>query len=883
MRQYHQIKDKYPDTILLFRLGDFYETFEEDAGIAARVCGLTLTKRGNGSEGETPLAGFPHHQLDNYLPKLVKAGYRVAVCEQLEDPKMARGIVKRDVIEVVTPGVAMNEKLLDASSNNYLAAVSFGKNHAGLAFCDVSTGEFAATEISHDELNEALEGVGASEVIIAKGQKDRLSALRLSSEPRITRQEDWIFDYEYAVERLQEHFETRSLKGFGIEEMTEGVVAAGAVMHYLLETQRSRLGHISRVRRYSPGDYIALDSATKRNLEIVASAQEGTRFGSLINVMDRTSTPMGGRLLKKWMVHPLKSRDQIEKRLAAVEALYNQPSIAAELEKELKMSSDLERIVARIATGRATPRDLGFIRQTLERIPRISELLGRCDSSTLTTIAQALSPLNDLVGHLHQALPDEPPATISDGGAIRRGFSPELDELRDLRASGRQYLDDLQERERARTKIPSLKVGFNNVFGYYLEITNAHRDRVPEDYTRKQTLTNSERYFTPELKEYEEKILNAEEKIAVLERELFTELQALAGEEGEAILRNASLIAMLDCFLSFARIAREREYVRPVVEDSTELIIKAGRHPVVETMMLPGERFVPNSTRLNCESEQVAIITGPNMAGKSTMLRQVALIVLLAQVGSYVPAESATVGIVDKIFTRVGAQDNIAAGESTFLVEMHESANILNNATERSLILLDEVGRGTSTFDGVSIAWAIAEYLHERIGARTLFATHYHELNALADRFERIHNYKVEVREHEDRIIFLRTVTPGTADHSYGIEVAKMAGLPVEVTDRAKEIMVQLESASEANPVGGGEGASHHASTVDGPALSRVDNRAISAPTQNVPQISLFEVGSPADPKLNELAERIRSLDLHSMTPVQAMVELDSLCKMLTE
>ena len=883
MRQYHQIKDKYPDTILLFRLGDFYETFEEDAGIAARVCGLTLTKRGNGSEGETPLAGFPHHQLDNYLPKLVKAGYRVAVCEQLEDPKMARGIVKRDVVEVVTPGVAMNEKLLDASSNNYLAAVSFGKNSAGLAFCDVSTGEFAATEVSHDELNEALEGVGAAEIIIAKGQKDRLSALRLSSNPRITRQEDWIFDYEYAVERLQEHFETRSLKGFGIEEMTEGVVAAGAVMHYLLETQRSRLGHISRIRRYSPGDYISLDSATKRNLEIVASAQEGTRFGSLINVMDRTSTPMGGRLLKKWMVHPLKSRDQIEKRLAAVESLYNQPSIASELEKELKMSSDLERIVARIATGRATPRDLGFIRQTLERIPRIAELLGRCDSPTLTTIAHTLSPLQDLVGQLYEALPDEPPATLSDGGAIRRGFSPELDELRDLRASGKQYLDDLQERERARTKIPSLKVGFNNVFGYYLEITNAHRDRVPDDYTRKQTLTNSERYFTPELKEYEEKILNAEEKIAVLERELFTELQARAGEEGETILRNAALIAMLDCFLSFARVAREREYVRPSVEESTQLIIKAGRHPVVETMLLPGERFVPNDTQLNNESKQVAIITGPNMAGKSTMLRQVALIVLLAQVGSFVPAESATIGIVDKIFTRVGAQDNIAAGESTFLVEMHESANILNNATEKSLILLDEVGRGTSTFDGVSIAWAIAEYLHERIGARTLFATHYHELNALADRFERIHNYKVEVREHGDRIIFLRTVTPGTADHSYGIEVAKMAGLPTEVTDRAKEIMLQLESASEANPVGGSEAMAHNVATASGPTVQRVDNRAISAPAQSVPQISLFEVGSSADPQMNKLAERIRSLDLHSMTPVQAMVELENLCKMLTD
>lgn len=873
MRQYHQIKEKHPDTILLFRLGDFYETFEEDAGIAARVCGLTLTRRGNGSDADTPLAGFPHHQLDNYLPKLVRAGYRVAVCEQLEDPKMARGIVKRDVIEVVTPGVAMNEKLLEAGANNYLAAVGFGRDRIGIAFCDVSTGEFAATEVHPDLLNETLEGVGPAEIIVSKGQKDRLSSLRLSSSPRITRQEDWIFDYEYAVERLREHFETRSLKGFGIEEMEQGVVAAGAVMHYLMETQRSRLGHISRIRRYSPGDYISLDPATKRNLEIVASAQEGTRFGSLVNVMDRTSTPMGGRLLKKWMVHPLKSRDQIEKRLAAVQALYDQPSVSSELEKELKMSSDLERIIARVATGRATPRDLGFIRQTLERIPRIAELLGRCDSPTLSTVAENLSPLEELVEQLHGALPEEPPATLSDGGAIRRGFSPELDELRDLRASGKQYLADLQERERTRTKIPSLKVGFNNVFGYYLEITHAHRDRVPEDYTRKQTLTNSERYITPELKEYEEKILNAEDKIAVLERELFGELQALVAEQGEPILKNASLIAMLDCFLSFSRIARERNYVRPTVEESSRLYIKAGRHPVVETMMEPGERFVPNDTVLDTETEQVAIITGPNMAGKSTMLRQVALIVLLAQVGSFVPADEATIGIVDKIFTRVGAQDNIAAGESTFLVEMHESANILNNATQSSLILLDEVGRGTSTFDGVSIAWAIAEYLHERIGARTLFATHYHELNALADRFDRIHNYKVEVREHEDRIIFLRTVTPGTADHSYGIEVAKMAGLPAEVTDRAKEIMVQLEGASEANPVGGAE-------AVNGPSVKRVDRDSISAGA-GLSQISLFEIAAETDPLLNEVAEHIRSLDLHSMTPVQAMVELERLRTML--
>lgn len=589
MRQYHQIKKKYPDTILLFRLGDFYETFEDDAGIAARVCGITLTKRGNGAGADIPLAGFPHHQLDNYLPKLVKAGYRVAVCEQLEDPKLARGIVKRDVVEVVTPGVAMNDKLLEAGANNYLAAVYFDRDFVGIAFCDVSTGEFAVTEVPADRLPETLEGIGPAEIIVSKVQKDRLAGLRLSLVPRITRLEEWIFDAQYADDRLREHFGTHSLKGFGIDDTQLGVVAAGGVMHYLLETQRARLGHLTRIRRYAPGEYISLDPATKRNLEITASAQDGTRFGSLISVLDRTSTSMGGRLLKRWVIHPLKSVEQIEKRLAAVESLYNGASISAELEKELKMVSDLERIIARVATGRATPRDLGFIRQTLERVPRITELLERCDSPTLHTVARSLSFPEELLERLRASLPDEPPAMLADGGAIRRGFSPELDELRDLRTSGKQYLADLQERERGRTKIPSLKVGFNNVFGYYIEITHAHRDRVPEDYTRKQTLTNSERYFTPELKEYEEKILNAEDKIAVLERELFLEIQAVVAEQSEPILRNASLIAMLDCFLSFARIARERGYVRPVVEESTRLEITGGRHPVVETMLGTGK------------------------------------------------------------------------------------------------------------------------------------------------------------------------------------------------------------------------------------------------------------------------------------------------------
>ncbi len=876
MRQYHQIKAKYPDTVLLFRLGDFYETFEEDAGITARVCGITLTKRGNGAEGETPLAGFPYHQLDNYLPKLVRAGYRVAVCEQLEDPKLARGIVRRDVIEVVTPGVAMNEKLLDAGRNNYLAAVTIERGMAGISFCDISTGEFQTLELPEQEVDDVLETIGPAEVIINRAQKDLFARKKISTEPRITRLEEWIFDYDFANERLLEHFGTQSLKGFGLGDERLAIIAAGAVMHYLMETQRARLAHIRRLGRHDHGEYIALDPATKRNLEIIFSSHDGGRHGSLVNVIDRTCTPMGGRMLKRWLVHPLKSREAIEKRLGAVTALHEAPSVTAELEKELRAMSDLERIVSRIATARATPRDLGAVRDTLGRLPRVASLLERCASPTLEALLRAIEPLDDLAAHLSDALVDEPPAMLGDGGVIRPGFSPELDELRDLRASGKSFLESMQERERTRTGIGSLKVGYNNVFGYYIEITNANRDRTPTDYIRKQTLANAERYITPELKEYEEKILHAEEKLATLERELFGGLQAFTAERSEALLRNAQLIAMLDCFAGFARTAHERDYRRPTIEDSTRLEIIAGRHPVVETLLPPGERYVPNDTLVDTESHQIAIITGPNMAGKSSYLRQVGLIVLLAQIGSFVPAERATIGLVDKIFTRVGAQDNIAAGESTFLVEMHEAANILNNAGKRSLILLDEVGRGTSTFDGISIAWSMTEYLHETIGARTLFATHYHELNALADRFERIDNYKVEVREHNDQVIFLRKVAPGTADHSYGIQVAQMAGLPAEVTARAKEIMMQLESASEGNPIGGTEEALARAGAKGAAARSVPGNRRAGYFS---PQISMFEIA--ADPALEEMRGRIDGLDLNAITPLEALAELERLQRTL--
>lgn len=878
MRQYRQIKDRHPDTVVLFRLGDFYETFEDDAAITSRVCGITLTKRGNGAEGETPLAGFPWHQLDNYLPKLVRAGYRVAVCEQLEDPKHARGIVKRDVIEVVTPGVAMSDRLLEAGKNNYLAAVLIDRDRAGLAFCDVSTGEFQATSLPESSLAEILESISPAEVIVGRAQKSIIDPLRLSSDPRVTRLEDWIFDEAYALDRLRDHFGTQSLKGFGLEGERLATIAAGAVMHYLMETQRARLEHIRRVTRYAYGDFIALDPATKRNLEILFASNDGGRHGSLLNVIDRTSTPMGGRLLKRWALHPLKSRENIEKRLTAVEALYNDVSITVELERELRSVGDLERVMARVATLRASPRDLGAIRTGLERVPRIIELVERAGTPSLSAIARSLQPMDELMERLVRSIPDDPPATLAAGGAIRSGFSPELDELRDLRASGKSYLESLQERERKRTGISSLKVGFNNVFGYYIEITNANRDRTPDNYVRKQTLANAERYVTPELKEYEEKILHAEERIGDLEREIFNELQSYTAERSEPILRNAQLLAMLDCLVGFARLARDRDYHRPIIEDSTRLEISGGRHPVVETLLPDGERYIPNDTKLDVEQDQIAIITGPNMSGKSSYLRQTGLIVLLAQIGSFVPAERAVIGLVDKIFTRVGAQDNIAAGESTFLVEMHEAANILNNATERSLILLDEVGRGTSTFDGISIAWAMTEYLHDRIGARTLFATHYHELNALADRFDRIVNYKVEVREHDDRVIFLRKVTPGSADHSYGIQVARMAGLPDQVTARASEILMSLESASEEHPPGeGGHGTLLTARPAKTAGVSLSDGNSYDSGGQ----VSFFQLAT--DPRLESLRKRLTSLDLNSMTPIEALMELQTMRQQMEE
>ncbi|MGQ9799278.1 MAG: DNA mismatch repair protein MutS, partial [Ignavibacterium sp.] len=798
MTQYFKIKQQHPDTILLFRVGDFFETFEEDAKIASKVLGITLTKRSNGAAEDVPLAGFPHHAIDAYLPKLVRAGYRVAVCEQMENPKFAKGIVKREVIEIVTPGVTLSDKLLDHKKNNYVLAVFIKDDIAGLSFSDISTGEFYVYESKVEQLSEQIQLINPSEILYQKRDKDLLVKIisKINPEIRLTKIEDWIFNFDYTNELLLNHFKTVTLKGFGIERFQNGIIAAGIVLHYLQETQRVNLSHLNKISIYNPSDYMILDYSTKRNLEIITSMQEGTREGSLISILDKTQTAMGGRLLKKWISAPLRDVNAIQKRLNAVENLVNEKSLRKELINHLKEIGDLERLISKVCTGRANPREIVAVKTSLRKIPEVKELLNKFSDNTLKKIGESLKDLTQLVEKISEAIIDSPPASLTEGGIIKSGFSPELDELREIAFHGKEWISNLQQKERERTGIPSLKVGFNNVFGYYIDISNAHKSKVPDDYIRKQTLVNSERYITPELKTFEEKILNAEEKIRELEYQLFNEIRNLVALEAEAIQTNARLIGMLDVFLSFAECAEDYNYVKPEVNDEDEIEIFQGRHPVVERILSPGEKFTPNDCKLNNTDQQIIIITGPNMAGKSVYLRQVGLIVLLAQIGSFVPASKAKIGIVDRIFTRVGASDNITAGESTFLVEMQEAANILNNATSKSLVLLDEIGRGTSTFDGISIAWAITEYLHENpsVAAKTLFATHYHELNEMAELFPRIKNYKVEVREYDDKVIFLHRVNPGKADHSYGIQVAMMAGLPVFVTNRAKEILNNLES-----------------------------------------------------------------------------------------
>ncbi len=862
MKQYYDVKAKYPDTILLFRVGDFFETFDEDAKTASKVLGITLTKRANGKAENVPLAGFPHHAIDTYLPKLVKAGFRVAVCEQTENPRFAKGIVKRDVVEVVTPGVSLNDKLLDHKQNNYLMSILIENENAGLAFCDISTGEFFCLDTIQSKIWSLLSSLAPSELIISKGQKEIIESKieKFSSPLRVTKIDDWLYDFEFANSLLLNHFQTKSLKGYGIEKMRLGISAAGTILNYVKETQKSGLKQINKISRYNSEDFLQLDPSTKRNLEIIFTMQDGVREGSLISILDKTETAMGGRMLKKWITAPLRNVKQILKRQECIKDFFNNKKLRKNINEELKEIGDLERLISKVCNARANPREMVAIKSSLKKIPLIRQLLDQSQSETLTAINEKFNDLENVVTIIDEAIVENPPVSFNEGGIIRSGFNPELDELRDISTNAKGWIANLQRTERERTGIPSLKVNYNKVFGYYIEISNTHKNKVPDDYIRKQTLVNSERYITPELKTYEDKILNAEETIADLESSLFDRVRTQVAESTAEIQENAKLIAMLDCYTSLAEAADDYNYTCPKINDDEIIEIKNGRHPVVERILPPGEKFTPNNTLLSNSDNQIILITGPNMAGKSVYLRQVGLIVLLAQIGSFVPADSAVIGIVDNIFTRVGASDNIIGGESTFLVEMQEAANILNNATKRSLILLDEVGRGTSTFDGISIAWAITEYLHEnpKTRAKTLFATHYHELNEMADIFPRIKNFKVEVREINDRVIFLHRVSAGGADHSYGIQVAQMAGLPEFVTKRAKEILFNLED-KELTPS----------------EVKKLKKKKFSADGDF--QISLFEY------KDDELRKEISDIPIDNLTPLDALNKLSELKKKLNK
>lgn len=867
IRQYTQIKAKYPDTVLLFRMGDFFETFNEDAEITANVCNIALTKRNNGAAGDMPLAGFPHHQLDAYLPKLVRAGYRVAVCEQLEDPKFARGIVKRDVIEVVTPGAALYEKLLENKKNNYIAAIvlsqSFkGRTNTGIAFADISTGEFFVTEADIGNLVQVLETINPSEILVNKQQKTEVTELlkKMSFQIPVTRLEDWIFDIEFGREAILGHFGTKSLKGYGLEDYTSGLAAAGAILYYINETQKTQLSHIRKISAYNTADYMFLDYATRRNLEITFSNNDNAKEGSLIAILDKTCTPMGGRNLKKWISQPLTNLDKIRQRLDAVKALTGNNTGRAALRVILGGFGDLERLVQKVCTGRANPRDIVYMKNSLALIPDLVRNLDSFNLNTLNKIASKLNPLTELISIIESALLEDPSTNIGSGNCFKPGYSPELDEYVYAKVSGKKMLEQMQESERQKTGISSLKISYNNVFGYYIEVTNTHKNKVPDYYNRKQTLSNAERYTTPELKDFESKILNAEEKISELEQLIFTQLRAKVAEFTEQIQGNALFIASVDCLQSYAEASVQYNYTEPQIDNSEILEIIDGRHPVVERLLPVGEKYTPNRTLLDPKSEQIHIITGPNMSGKSCYLRQTALIILMGQIGCFVPAKSAHFGIVDRIFTRVGAQDNITAGESTFLVEMQETANIMNNATPKSLILLDEVGRGTATFDGISIAWAITEYIHNNIGAKTLFATHYHELNDLASRYGHIANYQIEVIEKDDNIIFTHNVKPGGADHSFGIHVACMAGLPDDITSRASLIMKSFE----------GEPADDIRLSAKAPDLSVIETKKANMINE---QLSIFELRD------DRIREKLKDVEINSLTPINALQLLSELVK----
>jgi DNA mismatch repair protein MutS len=857
MKQYNQIKARHPEALLLFRVGDFYETFGEDAVKTSRILGIILTKRGNGSATEIELAGFPHHSLDTYLPKLVRAGQRVAICDQLEDPKLTKTIVKRGVTELVTPGVSFNDQVLDQSRNNFLCAIHFEKTAIGIAFLDVSTGEFLVAQGNKEYIDKLISGFEPTEIIYQKNKRSDFE--QQFGENHFTfRVEDWVYTNDYANEMLTKHFGTKSLKGFGIEGLSAAIVAAGAVFHYLNENQHHRLGHISTISRIEEEKYVWLDRFTVRNLELIYSTNENAV--TLADVLDRTLTPMGGRQMKRWIVLPLKDQKPIEERLDIVDYLVTHTEISYEIGQRLKEIGDLERLISKVAVGKVNPKEVMHLRRTLMQIDPIKELLKDGDLVSLKKLTEQMNACQSLIDLIDNTLCDEPVAQVGKGMIIRSGFNSDLDDLREISFNGKDYLEQIQERESKRTGIPSLKIAFNNVFGYFIEVRNTHKDKVPEEWIRKQTLVNAERYITEELKEYEGKILGAEEKIYAIESKLFQDLVFSMADYIQPIQHNALLIARLDCLFSFAQTATENNYVRPEINESFILDIKNGRHPVIERRLPVGETYIANDVLLDNNDQQIIMITGPNMSGKSAILRQTALIVLMAQMGSFVPADAAKIGLIDKVFTRVGASDNISSGESTFMVEMNETASILNNISPRSLILLDEIGRGTSTYDGISIAWSIAEFIHENAKAKckTLFATHYHELNEMSKSFERIRNHNVSVKELGDRVLFLRKLTPGGSAHSFGIHVARMAGMPAMVLKRAEQVLKDLEF-SHAHV--GSTGMSKKGKKDKDPNM----------------QLSFFQLN---DPVLEQIHEELIGIDINTLTPVEALMKLNEIKKL---
>lgn len=858
MKQFLDLKAKHPDAVMLFRCGDFYETYSTDAIIAAEILGITLTKRANGKGKTIEMAGFPHHALDTYLPKLIRAGKRVAICDQLEDPKTTKKLVKRGITELVTPGVSINDNVLNYKENNFLAAIHFGKSACGIAFLDISTGEFLTAEGPFDYVDKLLNNFAPKEVLFERGKRGMFEG-NFGSKFFTFELDDWVFTESSSREKLLKHFETKNLKGFGVEHLKNGIVASGAILQYLDMTEHTQVGHITSLARIEEDKYVRLDKFTVRSLELIGSMNDGG--SSLLNVIDKTISPMGARLLKRWMVFPLKDEKPINDRLNVVEYFFRKPDFRELIEDELHRIGDLERIISKVAVGRVSPREVVQLKVALQAIEPIKEACRQADNPSLNRIGEQLNLCISIRDRIEKEINNDPPLLINKGGVIKDGVNPELDELRQIAYSGKDYLLQIQQRESELTGIPSLKIAYNSVFGYYIEVRNVHKDKVPQEWIRKQTLVNAERYITQELKEYEEKILGAEDKILVLETRLYTELVQALSEFIPAIQINANQIARIDCLLSFANVAKENNYIRPVIEDSDVLDIRQGRHPVIEKQLPIGEKYIANDVMLDNATQQIIIITGPNMAGKSALLRQTALITLLAQIGSFVPAESAHIGLVDKIFTRVGASDNISVGESTFMVEMNEASDILNNVSSRSLILFDELGRGTSTYDGISIAWAIVEYIHEhpKAKARTLFATHYHELNEMEKSFKRIKNYNVSVKEVDNKVIFLRKLERGGSEHSFGIHVAKMAGMPKSIVKRANEILKQLESDNRQQGISGK------------PLAEVSENRGGM-------QLSFFQLD---DPVLCQIRDEILNLDVNNLTPIEALNKLNDIKKIV--